>query len=54
MAESGEQRIDETGRNPTQRRIDEQGQEGPVDASWEPERYGELPEEPDEDDESPR
>jgi hypothetical protein len=35
---SGEERIDEEGRNPTQRRIDEEGAEqAPVDAPWETE-----------------
>jgi hypothetical protein len=33
-SESGEELVDESGRNPTQRRIDEEGQTGPVDASW--------------------
>jgi hypothetical protein len=33
--ESGEERIDAEGRNPTQQRMDEEGvQEAPVDASW--------------------
>jgi hypothetical protein len=32
---SGEERIDDAGRNPTQRRIDEEGaEEAPVDAPW--------------------
>ena len=35
---SGEERIDEEGRNPTQRRLDEKGaEEAPVDAQWETE-----------------
>jgi hypothetical protein len=35
---SGKERIDEEGRNPTQRRIDEEGAaEEPVDAPWEAE-----------------
>jgi hypothetical protein len=34
--ESGEEQIDEEGRNPTQKRIDEEGAEDrPVDAAWE-------------------
>ena len=33
---NGEERVDETGRNPTQRRIDENGaSEEPVDVEWE-------------------
>ena len=33
--ESGEETIDERGRNPTQRRIDEEGgDDAPVDADW--------------------
>jgi hypothetical protein len=33
--ESGEELIDEEGRNPTQQRIDEEGaEETPVDAEW--------------------
>jgi hypothetical protein len=32
---SGEEQIDESGRNPTQRRLDEEGREGkPADARW--------------------
>ena len=35
--ESGEETIDESGRNPTQRRIDEEGAaREPVDVSWMP------------------
>ena len=35
---SGEERIDDEGRNPTQQRIDEEGAEqAPVDAPWETE-----------------
>jgi hypothetical protein len=35
LGRSGEERIDEEGRNPTQRRIDEEGAaEEPVDAQW--------------------
>jgi hypothetical protein len=41
--QSGEDSIDETGRNPTQRRIDEEGEEGAADVAWEDERFGELP-----------
>jgi len=34
--ENGEETIDESGRNPTQRRLDEEGTEPvPVDVSWE-------------------
>lgn len=34
-AESGEDQIDERGRNPTQQRMDEEGlEDAPVDASW--------------------
>jgi hypothetical protein len=33
-SESGEEHVDESGRNPTQRRMDEEGETGPVDASW--------------------
>ena len=33
--ESGEERIDDQGRNPTQRRMDEEGaEERPVDVDW--------------------
>jgi hypothetical protein len=33
--QNGEDAIDETGRNPTQQRIDEEGaSEAPVDADW--------------------
>jgi hypothetical protein len=33
--ESGEEEIDEQGRNPTQQRLDEEGTTGkPVDAGW--------------------
>jgi len=32
--ESGEEAVDEYGRNPTQQRIDEQGEDAPVDVSW--------------------
>jgi len=35
--ESGEEGIDESGRNETQQRLDEEGPpEAPVDAEWEP------------------
>jgi hypothetical protein len=35
LGRSGEERIDDEGRNPTQRRIDEEGaEEAPVDAPW--------------------
>jgi hypothetical protein len=43
VSESGEESIDESGRNPTQRRIDEEGEEGATDVAWEDERFGELP-----------
>jgi hypothetical protein len=43
--ESGEETIDESGRNPTQRRLDEEEPEAPVDVSWDDERFGELPDE---------
>ncbi|HEY6960250.1 MAG TPA: hypothetical protein VI408_00025 [Gaiellaceae bacterium] len=34
--ENGEEAIDESGRNPTQQRLDEEGTEdAPVDADWE-------------------
>jgi hypothetical protein len=41
--ESGEETIDESGRNPTQRRLDEEEPKGPADVSWHDERFGELP-----------
>jgi hypothetical protein len=41
--ESGEESIDESGRNPTQRGIDEAGEKGPADVSWDDEHFGELP-----------
>ena len=41
--ESGEESIDESGRNPTQRRMHEEDEEGAVDVAWEDERFGELP-----------
>ncbi|MDQ3874212.1 MAG: hypothetical protein M3322_01480 [Actinomycetota bacterium] len=41
--ESGEESIDESGRNPTQRRMDEEGEVGAADVAWEDERFGELP-----------
>ena len=42
--------IDESGRNPTQRQIDEdEAQRGPADVSWDPDSFGELPDEDDED-----
>ena len=34
LPESGEELVDESGRNPTQRRIDEIEQEGEIDAPW--------------------
>jgi hypothetical protein len=42
--ESGEESIDDTGRNPTQQRLDDEEAEDPVDVSWDEERFGELPE----------
>ncbi|MFL5926380.1 MAG: hypothetical protein ACJ77E_05545 [Gaiellaceae bacterium] len=37
--ENGEEAVDETGRNPTQRRLDEEGTPPvPVDAEWEGEQ----------------
>jgi len=37
--ENGEEQIDETGRNPTQQRMDEEGTEPvPVDEEWEDEQ----------------
>ena len=43
---SGEERVDDTGRNPTQRRIDEEGaEEAPVDAPWGTEDAPQEPEE---------
>ena len=46
LGRSGEERIDEEGRNPTQRRIDEEGaEEAPVDAPWETEDAQQEPEE---------
>ena len=42
--ESGEESIDESGRNPTQQRLDEEEPGGPSDVSWDDERFGELPE----------
>ena len=37
--ENGEEMLDESGRNPTQRRLDEEGTEPvPVDVEWEKER----------------
>jgi hypothetical protein len=43
---SGEERIDDAGRNPTQRRIDEEGaEEAPVDAPWETEDATREPDE---------
>ena len=47
--ESGEEAIDEEGRNPTQQRIDEEsggGEDRPVDASWREEQWGETSDEP--------
>ncbi len=41
--ESGEESIDESGRNPTQRRMDDEGEEGAADVGWQDERFGELP-----------
>jgi hypothetical protein len=32
--ESGEEAVDEYGRNPTQQRMDEEGETAPVDVSW--------------------
>jgi hypothetical protein len=41
--ESGEERIDESGLNPTQRRLDEDApDDAPVDASWKEESFGEV------------
>ena len=50
VPESGEERIDESGRNPTQRRIDGEGaSDAPGDVSWDERTYGET----DPDDEEP-
>jgi hypothetical protein len=43
--ESGEEAIDESGRNATQQRLDEEDPAGPTDVSWDDERFGELPNE---------
>jgi hypothetical protein len=41
--ESGEEDIDEEGRNPTQQRIDEEGaEEAPADVSWKEDEWGET------------
>jgi hypothetical protein len=34
LPESGEELVDESGRNPTQRRIDENDEAGEIDAPW--------------------
>jgi hypothetical protein len=45
--ESGEELVDEEGKNPTQRRIDEEGaEEAPVDANWREEKWGETQDAP--------
>ena len=47
--ESGEEAIDEEGRNPTQQRIDEErggGSDAPADASWREDEWGETNDEP--------